>query len=87
MGSPKKLAWHVQTYSKYILFVFCTPMVLVYNFELGVINSSDFFTQRNLGRRVMYSLVSLFFFSEGWQEVTMLIPINKIFGLQNLTNS
>ena len=38
-------------------------MVLIYNSELGVINSTEiFFMQRNSGRSIMYSLVSLFYF-------------------------
>ena len=33
--------------TKNILFLLCTPMVLIYNSELGVIISSEFFVQRN----------------------------------------
>ena len=46
--------------TKNIILLSCTPMVLIYNHELGVISSSKIFTQKNSGRRVMYSLVSLF---------------------------
>ena len=45
MVVAKKLAWHVQTYFtiKLKIFFFCgTPMVLIYNSELGIIISSDF---------------------------------------------
>ena len=59
-SSPKKLAWHVQTYSTIkleIFFLLSTPTVLIYNHELGVINSSEFFVQKTSRRRVMYSLV------------------------------
>ena len=47
----------------------CTPTVLIYNHELGIINSSEFFHTKNSRRRVMYFLVSLFF-SEVWWEGT-----------------
>ena len=46
MVIAKKLAWHMQTYStitKNILFLLCTSMVLIYNSELGIIISSEFF--------------------------------------------
>ena len=49
--------------TKNILFLLCTPMFLLYNSELGVIISSEFFScKRNSGRSIMYSLVSLFNF-------------------------
>ena len=54
--------------TKNIILLLCTPMVLIYNHELGIINSSEFFHTKNSGRRVMYSLVS--FLSEVWWEVT-----------------
>ena len=57
--------------TKSILFLLCTPIVLIYNSELGIINSSECFCQRNSRRSVMYSQVSLFnFFSKVWWEVT-----------------
>ena len=59
--SPKKLAWHMQTYSTIklkIIFLLCTPMILIYNSELGMVISSDFSTQRNSRRSIIYSLVT-----------------------------
>ena len=48
---------------KNILLLLCTPVVLIYNSELGIIISSEFFfVQRNSGRSVIYSLVFLFNF-------------------------
>ena len=44
--------------TKNILFLLCTSMVLVYNSELGIIISSEFFLERNSRRSVIYSLVS-----------------------------
>ena len=54
-------------YYKYknILLLLCTPVVLIYNSELGVIISSEFFAQRNSARSVIYSLVVLFIFYLG----------------------
>ena len=50
MVITKKLAWHVQTYStiklKKILFLLCTSMVFIYNSELGIIISSEFFSHK-----------------------------------------
>ena len=43
------------------ILLLSTPTVLIYNHELGIINSSEFFQQKNSRRRVMYSLVSLYF--------------------------
>ena len=43
--------------TKNIILLLCTPTVLIYNRELGIINSSEFFQQKNSGRRVVYSLV------------------------------
>ena len=43
------------------LFLLCTPTGLICNSELGLIISSEFFAQKNSGRSVMYSLVSLFY--------------------------
>ena len=37
-------------------------MVLMYNGELGVINSSELFHAKKLQKKVTYSLVSLFYF-------------------------
>ena len=48
--------------TKNILFLLCTPMVLIYNSELGVINSSEFFCAKKLQKKHLYSLVSLFYF-------------------------
>ena len=59
--------------TKNILFLLCTPMVIIYSYnsELGIINSSEFFAQRNSRRSIMYSLVLYFiFFSKVWWEVT-----------------
>ena len=48
---------------KNILLLLCTPLVLIYNSELGVIISSELFPRkRNSGRSVIYSLVVLFIF-------------------------
>ena len=47
---------------KNFLLLLCTPVVLIYNSELGIIISSEFFAQRNSGRSVIYSLVVLFIF-------------------------
>ena len=46
--------------TKNIILLLCTPTVLIYNCELGIINSSEFFVQENSGIRVMYSQ-SIFF--------------------------
>ena len=50
---------------KNIPLLLCTPMVLIYNSELGIIISSDFFMQRNSRRSIIYSLVFLFNFFRG----------------------
>ena len=34
-----------------ILFLLCTPMVLIYNSELGIINSSEFFHAKKLQKK------------------------------------
>ena len=55
MVITKKLAWHMQTYStiklKIFLFLLCTPMVLIYNSELGIIISSEFFHTKKLQKK------------------------------------
>ena len=48
--------------SKNILLLLCTPVVLIYISELGIIISSEFFMQRNSRRSIIYSLVFLFNF-------------------------
>ena len=53
-----------------IILLLSTPMVLLYNHELGIINSSEFFHTKNSGRRVIYSLVSLFFSKVWWEVAT-----------------
>ena len=55
---------------KNILLLLCTPVVLIYNSELGIIISSKKFAQRNSGRSIIYSLVFLFNFCKVWWEVT-----------------
>ena len=50
---------------KNILLLLSTPLVLIYNSDLGIIISSEFFAQRNSGRSVIYSLVFLFIFYLG----------------------
>ena len=45
-----------------ILLLLSTPVVLIYNSELGLFISSDFFTQRNSRRSIIYSLVDLFIY-------------------------
>ena len=45
--------------SKNILLLLCTPMVLIYNSELGVIISSEFFHTKKL-RKKHYLLPSIF---------------------------
>ena len=47
---------------KNILLLLCTSVVLIYNSELGIIISSEFFTQRNSRRSIIYSLIVLFIF-------------------------
>ena len=49
--------------TKNILFLLCTPMVLIYNSELGVINSSEFFCSKKLWKKhyVLPSIFILFF--------------------------
>ena len=66
MVVAKKLAWHVQTYSTIkleIFFLLCNPTVLIYNSELGVINSSEFFHTKKLQKKhyVLPSIFILFF--------------------------
>ena len=60
MVVTKKMAWHVQTYPtikpKILL---CTPMVLIYNSELGIIISSEFFHAKKLWKKC-YVLPSIF---------------------------
>ena len=46
--------------SKNSLLLLCTPMVLIYNSQLGIIISSEFFAQSNSGRSIIYSIVFLF---------------------------
>ena len=57
--------------TKNILFLSCTPMVLIYNSELGIIISSEFFHAKKLQKKC-YVLPSIFilFFNEVWWEVT-----------------
>ena len=50
---------------KNILLLLSTPLVLIYNSDLGIIISSEFFAQRNSGRSVIYSQVFLFIFYLG----------------------
>ena len=38
-----------------IILLLSTSMVLIYNHELGTINSSELFSCKNSGKRVMYS--------------------------------
>ena len=45
--------------TKNILFLLCTPMVLIYNSELGIIISSEFVPCRRNSGSTMYSLVSI----------------------------
>ena len=54
-----------------ILFLLCTPMVLIYNSELGIINSSEFFCRKKLWKKcyVLPNIIVLFF-SKVWWEVT-----------------
>ena len=47
---------------KNILLPLCTPVVLIYNSELDLIISSEFFVHRNSGRSLIYSLVVLFIY-------------------------
>ena len=64
MVITKILDWHVQTYSTIKLnsFLLCTPMVLIYNSELGVINSSEFFHTKKLQKKG-YVLPSIYIFN------------------------
>ena len=54
-----------------IPFLLCTPMVLIYNSELGIINSSEFFCRKKLWKKcyVLPNIIVLFF-SKVWWEVT-----------------
>ena len=45
--------------TKNILFLLCTPMVLIYNSELGIIISSEFFHAKKLWKK-RYVLPSIF---------------------------
>ena len=49
--------------TKDILFLLCTLMVLIYNSELGIINSSEFFCTKKLQKKcyVLPSIFILFF--------------------------
>ena len=47
---------------KNILLLLCSPVVLMYNSELGRNISSEFFAQRNSRRSIVYSLVVLFIY-------------------------
>ena len=71
MVITKKLAWHMQTYSTIKLKIFfsllCTPMVLIYNSELGIIICSDFFCAKKLQKK-HYVLPSIFIYLF-WQGV------------------
>ena len=44
--------------TKNILFLLCTSMVLIYNSELGIIISSEFFRTKKLWKKRYLSLVS-----------------------------
>ena len=54
-SSPKQLAWHVQTYSTIELAILCTSMVLIYNSELGVIISSEFFSHKETPEEALFT--------------------------------
>ena len=57
--------------TKNILFLLCTPMVLIYNSELGIINSSEFFHAKKLWKKhYVLPSISILFFSKVWWEVT-----------------
>ena len=63
MVIAKKMAWHAQTYSTIeLFFLLCTPTVLIYNCELGIIISSEFFGARKLWKKdyVLPSILMLF---------------------------
>ena len=45
--------------TKNILFLLCTPIVLIYNSELGIINSSECFCAKKLQKKC-YVLPSIF---------------------------
>ena len=58
MVIAKKFSWHMQTYStisKNILLLLCTPMVLIYNSELGIIISSAFFLHKETLEEVLFT--------------------------------
>ena len=40
--------------SKNILFLLCTPMVLIYNSELGIIISSEFFSRKETPEEALF---------------------------------
>ena len=47
--------------TKNIMLLLCTPMVLIDNHELGIINSSEFFCAKTLWKKG-YVLPSIFYF-------------------------
>ena len=56
--------------TKNILILLCTPTFLIYNSEMGIINSSEFFHAKKLWKKhYILPLVSLFY-CEVWWEVT-----------------
>ena len=58
--------------AKNILSLLCTPMVLIYNSELGTIKSFEFFCAKKLQKKhyVLPSIFILFYFSGVWWEGT-----------------
>ena len=73
MVITKKLAWHMETYSTLnnIILLLSTPMVLIYNCELGIINSSEFFHSKKLWKKgYVLPNISILTFSEVWWGVT-----------------
>ena len=58
MVVAKKIGWHMQTYStisENILLLLCTPMVVVYNSEMGIIISSEFFLCKETPEEALFT--------------------------------
>ena len=71
--------------TKNIIFLLCTPKVLIYNCELGIVNSSEFFCTKNSGRRLMYSLISFLVRYRGRLPHEVLRTSCFIFPISNCT--
>ena len=65
MVITKTFSWHVQTYCtiniKNILLLLCTPVVLIYNSELGLIISSEFFSHKETLEEALFTSSSFIY--------------------------